>query len=232
MMPPASELVSPLRKTGLIPVFSHLEVDLLVKVVAIAYRSGVKVFEFTHLRDNRGLRLFQYLKDQMAPYHDLILGVGTVLDLTMTERYLDAGAQFIASPFMRADMAGKCLERNVPWMPGCSTLPEVLEAKKLGADIISVLPGNVLGPEFIAPIAKEYPDLLLVPSGGIDTTPATLTKWFEANALCVKMGTTLFPREAINIRDFDKIESNILNTLKTIRQIKSSINSLKPDLLA
>jgi 2-dehydro-3-deoxyphosphogluconate aldolase/(4S)-4-hydroxy-2-oxoglutarate aldolase len=232
MMPRASELVTTLHETGLIPVFSHLEVDLLVKVVDIAYRAGVKVFEFTHLRDNRGLRLFQYLKDQMAPHQDLILGVGTVLDVTMTERYLNAGAQFIASPFMRVDMAGKCIERNIPWMPGCSTLPEILEAKKLGADIISVLPGNVLGPEFVAPITKEYKDIFLVPSGGIDTTRAGLTKWFEANALCVKLGTALFPRETINLRDLQRVESNISNALKTIRQIKITINSLKPDQLA
>ena len=231
-MRPASELVTTLRKTGVIPVFSHLEVDLLVRIVDLSYRMGAKVFEFTHLRDNRGLRLFQYLKDQMSNRHDLILGVGTVLDVTMTERYLDAGAQFIASPFMRVDMAEKCKQRNVPWMPGCSTLPEILEAKELGAQIVSVLPGNVLGPEFIAPITKEHPDIFLVPSGGIDTTPANLTKWFEANALCVKLGTSLFPREIINERDYNKIELNIFNALKTIRQIKSSINALKPDLLA
>lgn len=231
-MSPASDLVTTLRKTGLIPVFSHLEVDLLVRIVDLAYKSGVKVFEFTHLRDNRGLRLFQYLKDQMAGYQDLTLGVGTVLDVTMTERYLDVGAQFIASPFMRADMAQKCLEKNVPWMPGCSTLPEILQAKELGAQIIAVLPGNVLGPEFIAPITKTYRDLSLVPSGGLDTSPSNLAKWFEANALCVKLGTALFPREAVNVRDYHRIESNILNALKTIRQVKSSLNTLKPDLLA
>ncbi|WP_165823960.1 beta/alpha barrel domain-containing protein [Pseudochryseolinea flava] len=226
MMPPASELVTSLRKTGLIPVFSHLEVDLLVRIVDLAYRCGVKVFEFTHLRDNRGLRLFQYLKEQMEQHHDLILGVGTVLDATMTERYLNVGAQFIASPFMRDDMAAMCNARHVPWMPGCSTLAEILQARELGAQIISVLPGNVLGAEFIAPITKEHKDILLIPSGGLDTTAANLKKWFEANALCVKLGTSLFPRETIAMRDYHRIESNILNTMKTIRQVKSSINTL------
>ncbi|HYG20061.1 MAG TPA: hypothetical protein VD816_14085, partial [Ohtaekwangia sp.] len=103
MTPPANDLVTMLRKTGLIPVFSHLEVDLLVKIATLSYQCGIRVFEFSHLRDNRGLRLFQHLTEQTHLYPDLIFGVGTVLDATMTERYIQAGAQFIASPFMRPD---------------------------------------------------------------------------------------------------------------------------------
>jgi 2-dehydro-3-deoxyphosphogluconate aldolase/(4S)-4-hydroxy-2-oxoglutarate aldolase len=232
MKPPASDLVSSLRKTGLIPVFSHLEVDLLIKIVELSYRCGVRVFEFTHLRDNRGLRLFHYLAEQTAQYQDLILGVGTVLDVTMTERYLHAGAKFIASPFMRADMAEMCHKYERPWMPGCSAVPEILQARSLGAKIITVLPGNILGPEFIAPLTREYKDFHLVPSGGIETTPTSLKKWFEANALCVKLNSALFPKEAVAMRDWTKIESNLLTVLKTIRQVKASVSSVNSDLLA
>ncbi len=155
MKPPASDLVVSLRKTGLIPVFSHLEVDLLVKIVELSYQCGTRVFRFTHLRDNRGLRLFHYLAEQVQHHHDLILGAGTVLDATMTERYIQAGAKFISSPFMRADMAEVCQKYERTWMPGCSAVPEVLEAKSLGASIVTVLPGNILGPEFIAPLAAN-----------------------------------------------------------------------------
>lgn len=232
MKPPASDLVLTLRRTGLIPVFSHLEVDLLVKIVELAYRCGVRVFEFTHLRDNRGLRLFQYLVEQTEHHHDLILGAGTVLDATMTERYLHAGAKFIASPFMRADMAEVCHKYERPWMPGCSAVPEILQAKSLGAKIITVLPGNILGPDFIAPIAREHKDIDLVPSGGIDTSATSIRKWFEAGALCVKLSSTLFPKDAVALRDWTKIEANLFTVLKTIRQVKASVNSVNSDLLA
>jgi len=232
MKPPASDLVASLRKTGLVPVFSHLEVDLLVKIVELSYRCGARVFEFTHLRDNRGLRLFQYLAEQVQHHHDLILGAGTVLDATMTERYIQAGAKFISSPFMRADMAEMCHKYERIWMPGCSAVPEVLQAKSLGAKIVTVLPGNILGPDFIAPIAAEHKDLHLVPSGGIETSAASLRKWFESGALCVKLNSSIFPKEAIAARDWVKIESLLFAALKTIRQVKASVNSVNSDLLA
>lgn len=232
MSAPSTDLIPILRKTGLIPVFSHLEVDLLVKIVMLSYNCGARVFEFTHLRDNRGLRLFQYLTEQRHLYPELTLGVGTVLDATMTERYLNAGAEFIASPFMRPDMAEVCQRYGKLWMPGCSAVPEILQAKALGATVITVLPGNILGPEFIAPIAREYPALHFVPSGGIDVSAANLLKWFEANTLCVKLNTSLFPKEYISVRDWPKIESNILAVMKTIRQVKSSVNNVNSDLLA
>jgi len=232
MKPPASDLVTVVRKTGLIPVFSHLEVDLLLKSVELSYRSGVKIFEFTHLRDNRGLRLFQHLVEQMEHHTDLILGVGTVLDATMTERYIMAGAQFIASPFMRPDMAEMCQKYSRRWMPGCSAVPEILQAKALGADIIAILPGNILGPEFMAPIAREHPDVHFIPSGGIDPTYDSLRKWFEAKALCIKLNTSLFPKDAIALRDWTKIEGNFFTVMKTIRHVKSSLSSVNSDLLA
>ena len=228
----ASNLVTVVRKTGLIPVFSHLEVDLLLKSVELSYRAGVKIFEFTHLRDNRGLRLFQHLAEQMEHYTDLILGVGTVLDSTMTERYIQAGAQFIASPFMRPDMAEMCQKYNCRWMPGCSAVAEILHAKSLGADIISILPGNILGPEFLAPIAREHPEIHFIPSGGIEPTYESLRKWFEAKALCIKLSTSLFSKDAIALRDWNKIEGNFFAAIKTIRQAKASLNSVNSDLLA
>lgn len=232
MNSPSTDLVPVLRKTGLIPVFSHLEVDLLLKIVTLCYNSGARVFEFSHLRDNRGLRLFQYLIEQRHLYPELTLGVGTVLDATMTERYLDAGAEFIASPFMRPDMAEVCQRYGKLWMPGCSAVPEILQAKALGATVITVLPGNILGPEFITPVAREHPDLHFVPSGGIDVSAASLTKWFEAHTICVKLNTTLFPKELIATRDWKSIETNLLTIMKTIRHVRASLNNVNSDLLA
>ena len=116
-------------------------------------------------------------------------------------------------------------------MPGCTAVPEILQAKALGAKVITVLPGNVLGAEFIAPVAKQHPDLRFIPSGETEITHPNLTKWFEANALCVKLNTTLFPKDALSIRDWLQIESNVLSALKTIRQVKTSVQNVNSDLL-
>ena len=89
---------------GLIPVFYHSDMDILLRMVSICYQCGLRIFEFMHQRDNRGLRYFEHLAERANEFPDLIFGVGTVLDAVMTERYINAGANFIASPFLRPDI--------------------------------------------------------------------------------------------------------------------------------
>jgi len=74
-----------IRSAGVVPVFYHPDVDVLLKIVSICYKCGLRVFEFMHQRDNRGLRYFEYLAERANQFPDLTLGVGTVLDAVMTE---------------------------------------------------------------------------------------------------------------------------------------------------
>ena len=130
-------------------------------------------------------------------FPDLTFGVGTVLDATMTERYIKACASFVASPFLRPDMGQVARDYNVLWMPGCTTLAEIEKAKALGATFTNVLPGNVLGFDFITPIARQYPDLNLIPSGIADLRESSLRKWFEAGVWGIKLGPQIFTKEDI-----------------------------------
>jgi 2-dehydro-3-deoxyphosphogluconate aldolase/(4S)-4-hydroxy-2-oxoglutarate aldolase len=177
-----------------------------------------------HQRDNKGLRFFEHLVERLDDFPDLTLGVGTVLDATMTERYIEAGAQFIASPFLRTDMGQVCREKNTLWMPGCTTLEEIEKSKSLGATAINVLPGNVLGYEFIASVNKRYPELRLLPSGITDFRERTLAKWFEAGSLAIKLGSQIFTREEIATKDWKKIEKNLNDLLNNIKKVQTALN--------
>ncbi len=217
-----------MSQIGVVPVFYHPDVDVLMHVVEISYKSGLRVFEFMHQRDNKGPRLFHYISERSHNYPDIILGAGTVLDDTMTERYIDAGAQFIASPFLRPEMARVCHQQDILWMPGCTTTSDISWAKSLGASIIGVLPGNILGPEFIQSVKKEYPDLEFIPSGILDLHPPALSKWFEAGSLCIKLGAPLFPKDAIALKDWKMVEKNVVEQLSNISKIKASLKSFNP----
>jgi 2-dehydro-3-deoxyphosphogluconate aldolase/(4S)-4-hydroxy-2-oxoglutarate aldolase len=217
-----------MKQIGIIPVFYHPDVDVLMQIVDISYRCGLRVFEFMHQRDNKGLRLFNYIQERSHHFPGLVLGAGTVLDATMTERYIQVGAKFIASPFLRPEMAEVCKQHDIPWMPGCTTSTDISWAKSLGATTIGILPANILGPEFIQSVKKDHPDLEFIPSGISDLHPSALTKWFEAGSLCIKLGAPLFPKEAITLKDWGMIEKGIFGHLKNISKIRSALNSYNP----
>ncbi|MGC3947251.1 MAG: hypothetical protein QM762_22515 [Chryseolinea sp.] len=212
------------RDSGVIPVFYHPDMDVLLRIVSICYSSGLRVFEFMHQRDNRGLRFFRHLTDQLDQFPDIMLGVGTVLDATMTERYIEAGAQFIASPFLRPDMGRACNERDVLWMPGCATVEEADEAVDLNASAISVLPGNILGHEFIAPIARRHPELALLPSGISDLRENSLARWFESGALAVKIGPQIFTKENLSAGDWTSIKKDLTDLLHRVKHIQTIVH--------
>jgi len=212
------------RDSGVIPVFYHSDMDVLLRIVSICYESGLRVFEFMHQRDNRGLRFFAHLIDQIDQYPGIALGVGTVLDATMTERYINAGAQFIASPFLRPDMGRVCDERHVLWMPGCATVEEVDRAVEMNTAAISVLPGNILGHEFIAPISRRYPDLALLPSGISDLRESSLAKWFESGALAIKIGNQIFTKENLSAGGWTNIAHDLKELLKRVKHIQTMVH--------
>jgi 2-dehydro-3-deoxyphosphogluconate aldolase/(4S)-4-hydroxy-2-oxoglutarate aldolase len=223
------ELIVKMRDAGVIPVFYHPDMDVLLRVVSICYQCGLRVFEFMHQRDNKGLRFFEHLQGQLDQFPDLLLGVGTVLDATMTQRYINGGASFIASPFLRADMGDVCNTYQTLWMPGCTTADEIDRAKAMGASAINVLPGNVLGFEFITPIARIHPELPLIPSGITDLREASLQRWFESGVLAIKLGTQVFTKEALGAKDWSGISANLTGLLQTISRIHAKVKPVNLD---
>jgi 2-dehydro-3-deoxyphosphogluconate aldolase/(4S)-4-hydroxy-2-oxoglutarate aldolase len=222
------EIINQMKQIGIVPVFHHPDVDVLMRAIDVSYRCGLKVFEFMHQRDNKGLRLFHYIHERIYKYPGMILGVGTVLDATMTERYIQAGAQFIASPFLRPEMAEVCKQHHILWMPGCTTTTDIAWARSLGAEVIGVIPGNILGVEFLQTVKREHPDLEFIPSGIVDLQLPALSKWFEAGSLCIKVTAPLFPKDVITMKDWGLIEKGIFAHLKNIGKIKSTIRTVNP----
>jgi 2-dehydro-3-deoxyphosphogluconate aldolase/(4S)-4-hydroxy-2-oxoglutarate aldolase len=85
-----------------------------------------------------------------------------------------------------------------------------------------LLPGNVLGPDFLRAAVIEYHDLQFVPSGGIVATEESLRQWLAAGALGVRLNDPLFEREAITIKDWVRVENNVRNVIRTVQRIRVS----------
>src|SRR5687767_14354961 len=112
-------VINALNQTGVMPVFSHTGVDHWQRCIDLAYRQGLRTIEFAHTRDHRNLRLFYHLVRLCESYPGLRVGAGTVLTTDSAKAYLQAGASFIASPFLYTDMAEACQCAQAAWIPGC-----------------------------------------------------------------------------------------------------------------
>jgi 2-dehydro-3-deoxyphosphogluconate aldolase/(4S)-4-hydroxy-2-oxoglutarate aldolase len=213
-----SEMLQAMSETGMIPVFNHVDLEVAKGVLDASYKAGIRVFEFTN-RATNSLEVFKELYDYAGKYPDMVMGIGTIFTTEDANAFIEAGADFIVSPALIPELAVYCNSKNVFWIPGCATMSEIFQAKKLGATLVKAFPGNVVGSAFVAAAKSVYPELHIMPTGGVEPTEENLKEWFDAGVYCVGMGSQLFKKDWIKNQQYDLLEDKIADTLKIIKNL-------------
>lgn len=133
----------------------------------------------------------------------VLLGAGTVLDAESAVAVIEAGADFVVSPVADAGMIRECRRCGVLVAPGAFTPAEIWRAWSEGADIVKVFPATSLGPSYLKDLRGPFPDLRLMPTGGV--TPANARSFFDAGACCVGLGTALLDKTLIAQGRWDEL---------------------------
>lgn len=94
-------------------------------------------------------------------------------------------------------------------MPGAMTILEVYNATQLGADIVKIFPGNVVGSGFVKSLKGPLPHVKVMVTGGVEPTPESLKEWFGAGVSAVGIGSQLFPKAVVESRNFEEITLKI-----------------------
>ncbi|MEJ7749352.1 MAG: bifunctional 4-hydroxy-2-oxoglutarate aldolase/2-dehydro-3-deoxy-phosphogluconate aldolase [Candidatus Limnocylindrales bacterium] len=119
----------------------------------------------------------------------LAIGAGTVLTRDSARRAIDAGASFLVMPHTDPDLVAWLAGERIPALPGAATPTEVLAGWRAGAAAIKVFPASSLGASFVRELGGPFPDIPVVPSGGM--TLADVPAFIEAGAAAVGIGSWL-----------------------------------------
>ncbi len=199
-------------KEKLIPLFYEDDVDVCIQVVSALYKGGVRTIEFTH-RGPKALENFKALIAKKAEMPGLMLGIGTIKNQQDAEAYIQAGADFLISPVFDSAVADFAYLHKILWIPGCMTPTEIHVAQQAGCDLVKLFPGNVLGPGFIEAIRPLFKEVSFLVTGGVDATEESISKWLKAGAAGVGLGSKLITKEALQQKQYDKIENKIKELL-------------------
>jgi 2-dehydro-3-deoxyphosphogluconate aldolase/(4S)-4-hydroxy-2-oxoglutarate aldolase len=80
---------------------------------------------------------------------------------------------------------------GLPVMIGALTPTEVLQAYKMGADVVKIFPGSLAGPAYIKALKGPFPYIPMMPTGGVSA--ANVGEWFAAGVFGVGAGSELCP---------------------------------------
>jgi len=147
----------------------------------------ISCLEISYTNKNAG-DIIEQLKEI---YQDkIIVGAGTVLDSETARHALLKGAEFIIAPNFNLEVAKLCNRYQIPYMPGCTSMTEVVEALEAGADMIKAFPtSSFIGPKVVSTIKTPMPQVPVLSSGGV--TVENITDWIEAGVDCMGIGTLL-----------------------------------------
>jgi 2-dehydro-3-deoxyphosphogluconate aldolase/(4S)-4-hydroxy-2-oxoglutarate aldolase len=215
-MQPTTDIVSVLQQSPLVPVFYHADAAYTQSILKACYEGGMRVFEYTN-RGEKAKETFPLLKAFVAEQcPGLQLGIGTIYKPEDAEFFIQAGADFVVQPVTTAAVADVCHRHNIPWLPAGATLNEIYHARELGAPVVKVFPGNVLGPAFIKAIKGPMPDAQLMVTGGVEPTEKSLREWFGSGILAAGLGSQLFGSNA----DVSTLAGTIQSLLQLVKAIR------------
>jgi 2-dehydro-3-deoxyphosphogluconate aldolase/(4S)-4-hydroxy-2-oxoglutarate aldolase len=176
-----------LRVGGVVAIARRLTADDAPQVADALIDGGVLAFEIT-LNEPVDLAL-RAIESVARRSPGLAIGAGTVLSIDAAQRALDAGVSFLVMPHTDPELVAWAATRGVPTLPGAATPSEVLAGWRAGAAAVKVFPASVIGPAFVRECRGPFPDIPLVPSGGV--TPATAGDFIAAGAVAVGVGSWL-----------------------------------------
>lgn len=213
-------ILAAIRERGVLPLYFHKDKEVSKKVLKALYDAGIRTIEYTN-RGEAALENFQLLRQACdEEFKGMYLGAGTITDAGSAEKFVDAGVDFMVCPGLVQQVAATAAEQNILWVPGCMTPSEIIAADHLGAQLIKLFPGNLLGPSFVSAIRPVFRHLSFMPTGGADVTAENLEGWFNAGVCAVGMGSKLISKDLLENEDYDGITNRTRQVLQLIRSLQ------------
>ena len=217
----SADILHFITETGIVPVVRAPSADAALQAVEAIYHGGVRAAEIT-MTVPGAIRVMEKLAGRFGG--KIMLGAGTVLDPETARACLLAGAEFIVSPSLRLSTIEMVKRYSKVVCPGALTPTEVLSAWEAGADVVKIFPcGNVGGASYIKALKGPFPQIEMIPTGGVNLE--TCAAFLKAGACAVGVGGELVDAGSMREGRFDAIQQRAERFLAAIAQTRAEMRS-------
>lgn len=214
-----TQALQQLLQQKLLPLYYHESEEVSKGILQALFDAGIRIVEYTNRGENAIKNFIALKKAVRKTMPELLLGIGTIKTRKQAKKYIDAGADFIVAPTVNEEVGKAAERRNLLWIPGCMTPTEIACAESLGAEIVKIFPGNVLGPSYISAIKELFPAVKFMPTGGVEVDEKNIRSWFDAGVVAVGMGSKLITKQASDNKEFEQIKASAVNAMDLIKRI-------------
>lgn len=192
-----NDLPQGIAELPIVGILRGAALDQVSSIVNAVRAGGLKSLEITMNSTQAGE---QIRSARAAAGSELMVGAGTVTNMGELDAALEAGAEFIVTPVLVRPVVMRCVELGVPVFPGALSPTEIVEAWEMGAAMVKVFPADGLGPAYLRSLKGPFPEIRLMPTGGVDLE--SLEAFWKAGASGFGVGSPLFQADRIRAGDW------------------------------
>ena len=180
-------ILNQIAASGVVAVVRAETKEEATQIALACIEGGLKAIELTFTVPNAH-EVIKHLSVHISA-DKLILGAGTVLDKDTAKLAIESGAKYIVSPGFDLETALYCKDIDVPYMPGCLTITEMLTALKAGVEVVKLFPGSAFGPSYVKAVKGPLPNINIMPTGGVSLS--NIAEWVKNGVVAVGVGGEL-----------------------------------------
>lgn len=202
------------EEAKLVPVVRAPSAKQAETAVHALRKGGITIFEVTLTVPN-AVELIATLVEHYKSDPKVLVGAGTVISVDDAERCLKAGSEFIVSPGFDLEMVKLCKKQDIAIMPGALTPTEVIAAHRAGADMVKIFPCSAMGgAKYLKALRAPFPDIPLLPTGGVSKENAK--EFLAAGASALGVGANLVNIEAMETEGPDELSRRAQEFLQAL----------------
>ena len=153
-----------IKKNKVIAVIRAETPDIALEFARGCVDGGIKIIEVTF-----SFSRVERVIAELSKIDNISVGAGTLLDSKMAQKALDSGARFLVSPHLDEDIIELAKSEGVPTIQGALTSSEIVNAWKLGVDIVKIFPASAVGgPSYVKAIKDPLPFAQIMTTGGVN----------------------------------------------------------------
>ena len=214
-------VVQQTETTGILPCIKLKQEENFIAYAQAMYDGGARVIEVT-MTTPGALRAIEAIS---AEFKDrLYVAAGTVLDAATAREVILHGGSLIVNPAVIPEVIAMGNRKGVPVYSGAFTATDCLNATEAGAAMVKIFPAQLGGPRYMTNLRMVYPQVKLIPSGGVSLDNAA--DFIRCGASAVSGARTFMNRERIAAEGMGWITSQVARYIEIIREARENLPEL------
>lgn len=151
--------------------------------------------------------------EAIAALENILVGAGTVLDVTQAQQAVSAGARYLVSPGLNEKVVEYAQQNEIPLFAGIATPTEATQAVHLGLEVVKFFPAEALGGlSMLKALSAPFGRLRFIPTGGINLQ--NLPQYLAHPKVAACGGSWLTPKHLLQSGDYAGIRDLAIAAVK------------------